>query len=235
MLVLGLTGCRIQSTLIMTSLAPYAYATPGQTLEWLPSSPQATPIYVDLGVNSPCPKQYYLVGPKPARCKVLKDHNGYFAYHFETQEPDPKGLYARSCPYCQVAIEPPSQTPAVVATKGDSDDSGTGYSLNVSCKSGVATVDSSPVRGGVQDQDQVSWVPIYPAHQVTVTTNNNMCTGGDKGVFNANQVCTVSGPPSSPGQPPVPYTYDVKLDQCAGPGSGNLTINPPPPPPPPAQ
>lgn len=126
--------------------------------------------------------------------------------------------------------------PRLAASRGGkSNDNGTTYNLFASCQSGVAVVDNTPVQNGVQDKDRISWIPIYPSQQVTVTTHNNMCTGGTNGVFTANQVCTVYGPPSTPGQPPILYTYEVKLDKCDGQGSGNLTINPPSSPPPPAQ
>jgi hypothetical protein len=237
-LALGLTGCRVQSVLVTPSLTPYSYAAAGQTLEWLPSDPKVT-IYVVFDSPSPCEKQFYAVGPEPARCKVLKDHNGYFTYHFDTQKPSSsppppanRVLLARSCPYCVVAVDPPPDNSAVAAPGVKGEDTGTGYSLNVSCKSGVAVVDSTLVQGGVQDKDLISWIPIYPSTKVTVTTHNSMCTGGNNGVFTANQVCTVSGPPSSQGQAPITYPYEVQLDKCSGSGSSNLTINPPPTPPP---
>lgn len=234
---LGLTGCRVQTVLVAPSLVPYPYAAAGQTLEWLPSSPKAAPIYVIFDSPSPCAKQFYQIGPDPARCRVLKGYNGYFTYHFDTQPPPPtppptggeRSLLARSCPYCVIAINPPSGNGAVETPGVKGTDAGTGYSLTVSCTAGVATVDSSPVQSGVQDKDLISWVPIYPSQQVTVTTHNNMCTGGTKGVFTANQVCTVYGPPSSQGQPPISYPYEVSLDKCATPGSSKITINPPPP------
>jgi hypothetical protein len=241
-LALGLTGCRVQSVLVMPSLAPYSYAAAGQTLEWLPYNKNTT-FYVIFDSPSPCEKQFYPVGPGPARCKVLKDHNGYFTYHFDTQPPPPsppppanRVLLARSCPYCVIAVDPPPDNASVGVPGVKGADTGTGYSLNVSCKSGVAVVDNTLVQGGVQDKDLISWVPIYPSSQVTVTTHNNMCTGGTNGVFTAGQVCTVSGLPSTPGLPPVTYPYEVQLNKCSGSGSSSLTINPPPAPtPPPAQ
>jgi hypothetical protein len=247
-LALGLTGCRVQSVLVMPSLAPYSYAAAGQTLEWLPYDPKTT-VYVVFDSPSPCAEQSYPIGPKPARCKVLKDHNGYFTYHFSTEKPLPSPppppppppghktiLLARSCPYCVVAVDPPPSGSAVAGPGVKGPDTGTGYNLNVSCQSGVAVVDSTLVQGGVQDNDMISWVPIYPSGQVTVTTHNNMCTGGTNGVFNVGQACTVYGPPKTSGLPPVTYPYEVKLDKCDGQGSSSLTINAPPPTtPPPAQ
>jgi hypothetical protein len=224
-LALGLTGCRVQSVLVMPSLTPYSYAAPGQTLEWIPYDPKAAPIYVVFDGAPPCEKPYYQVGPKPAQCKVLKGHNGYFTYHFDTQPPPPGGdktiLQARSCPYCQIAIDPGDNNRAVLPKVIKSKDA-TGYSLNVGCdKSGGAVVTNPPV--GVIDNDLISWVPLYPNTGLKVTTSN-ICSGS--GVFAANEVCTVTGQPSAAGQPSVSYTYNLHLDQCDG--SSNITINPPP-------
>jgi hypothetical protein len=219
-LALGLTGCRVQSVLVMPSLTPYSYAAPGQTLEWLPYDPKAAPIYVIFDGVPPCEKPYYQVGPEPARCKVLKGHNGYFSYHFDTQPP-PQGdrtiLQARSCPYCQIAIDPGNNNSAVLSKVIKSNDGVTGYSLNVACdKSGAAVVTNPPV--GVLDNDLISWVPLFPNTGLKVTTSN-ICSGS--GVFATNEVCTVTGQPST-----TPYQYKLHLDQCDG--SSNLTINNPP-------
>jgi hypothetical protein len=218
-LALELTGCRVQSVLVMPSLTPYSYAAPGQTLEWLPYDPKTT-VYIVFDGTPPCEKPYYQLGPEPARCKVLKGHNGYFAYHFDTEPPQPGRektlLQARSCPYCQIAIDPGNSTStARVIKSGDS--GATGYSLNVGCDktTGLAVVTNAPA--SVQDKDLVSWVPLYPNTGLKVTTSN-MCSGGSNGVFGANEVCTVTGQPST-----TPYSYSIYLDQCKG--SGSLTIN----------
>jgi hypothetical protein len=234
---LGLAGCRVQSTLIMPNGATLPYAAPGEILEWRPSIGQTGTIYVVFNGVSPCAEQFYPIGPEPARCKVLKDHNGYFSYRFEKNKPDPKHLFARSCPYCQIYIgsgNNGSAGPSVAQSKGNGGSKGgTNYPpLQIGCESGVAVVEN-PIQNGVQDQDQIYWVPSYPGKSVTVTVPDNMCTGGTNGVFAANQVCTVSGLPSTSGQPPISYTYKVNVDNCQG--SGTITINPPPSPPAPAQ
>jgi hypothetical protein len=228
---LGLTGCRVQSVLVMPPHTPVPYAAPGQILEWLPSSPKAATIWVVFDGVSPCEKQYYPIGPEPARCKVLKDHAGNFTYHFEKRKPDQTKLFARSCPYCQVAIGPGSSSSAGSSNAGESNESKdagnsnatAGYTLFVSCQSGVAAVDNTLVQNGVQDQDEISWAPIYPSTTVTVTTPNNMCSGGQGGVFTAQDVCTVTGKPGTS------YPYSVQLDKCDRKGSSTLSINQPPP------
>jgi hypothetical protein len=161
----------------------------------------------------------------PLDAKSSKATTGYFTYHFDTQPP-PRGsdktiLQARSCPYCQIAIKPGNNS-AMLSKVIKSNDGGTGYSLNVGCdKSGAAVVTNPPV--GVIDNDTISWVPLYPNSGLKVTTSN-ICSGS--GVFAINEVCTVTGQPSTAGQPPIPYTYQLHLDQCVG--SSNITINPPP-------
>jgi hypothetical protein len=220
-LCLGLTGCRVQSIQVMPSLTPYVHADQGEILEWLPSSSGAATIYIVFDGASPCEKQFYAIGPEPARCKVLQDHNGNFTYHFETTPPGPTKLFARSCPYCQIAIGPGNGSgvgPSTAIKSGD----GAGYSLLVSCQSGVAVVDNTLVQSGVQDQDRISWAPVYPSQHLTVTTPNKMCSGGQGGVFTAADACTVTGTPGTP------YPYSVKLDKCDGQGSSTLAINPTP-------
>jgi hypothetical protein len=240
-LSLGLTGCRVQSVLVMPSLTPYSYAAPGQTLEWLPYNSQAR-LYVIFDGTPPCKKSYYKIGPEPARCTVLKGHNGYFSYHFDTVAPSEPPvdtiLHARSCPYCQIAIRPGNSSsvvsPEVVKNNDREDknrvvsskvvksyDGPTGYTLPVSCSGtpAVTTVDNTTVQNGVQDQDTISWVPSYPYKSLRVTTSN-MCSGGNNGVFTVDDVCTVTGSPGT-------KSYTVHLDQCDG--SSSLTINNPPP------
>jgi hypothetical protein len=264
-LALGLTGCRVQSVLVVPPPTPYAYAAPGQILEWRPYDRQAIFYVIFDGHSSPCAKAYYQVGPdKPARCKVLKDQNGYFSYHFSNDPPPPdpstppsgqprskakscrycdvgptpkpppppgrtpRVFLAKSCPYCTVAIGPIAGNGAAPIRDGEGDDTGDNYSLRASCVSGVAEVDSRPIQDGVQNGDQISWIPLKPSNTVTITMHAKICNGGPAGPFTTNQVCTISGPPTESGQTPIPYTYDVVLDNCRQ-GSGNITINPPPP------
>jgi hypothetical protein len=232
-LALGLTGCRVQSTLIMPNGATLPYAAPGEILEWRPAIGQTGTIYVYFNGVPPCAEGSYPIGPdEPARCKVLKDHGGYFSYYLsptKPPKPDPKHLFARSCPYCQIYIgsgNNGSASPSVAEIKINGG-GGTSYPpLQIGCESKVSVVEN-PLQNGVQDQDQIYWVPSYPGKSVTVTVPNTMCAGGTN-VFAANQVCTISGPPTTSGQPPIAYTYQVKVDDCAQ-APSTLTINPPTP------
>jgi hypothetical protein len=221
-LALGLTGCRVQSVRVMPSLTPFFYAAPGQTLEWLPYDPKVT-LYVNFIDASPCAQQSYKLGPGPARCKVLKGHNGYFHYYIDTKPgPEPghdTRLFARSCPYCQIAIDPPPNGTAVSPMAVKSTDSEP-YSIGIGCDGKKAVVYDSAVRGGVNDQDTISWFPYNPYTNLKVTTSN-MCSGGNNGVFTPDDACTVTGTPGTTSQ------YTVHLDQCDG--SSSLTINKPPP------
>jgi len=218
-LAFGLTGCRVQQVLVMPTLTPFSYAAPGDTLEWLPINSGAT-FYVVFDGVPPCADQYYKVEPgRPARCKVLKGHNGFFLYHFQTTEPS-RGtiLYAKSCPYCNIAVKPGSNNSAVLAKVAKSAD-GLSYNLAVSCQNNTAVVDNSEVQDGVQDGSSISWYPTYPSKGMKVTTSN-MCSGGNNGVFTVTDACTVTGTPAT-----TPYPYSVHLDQCND-GPGSLIINP---------
>ena len=235
-LVLGLTGCRIQSTLVMPNGATLPYASPGQTLEW---RPQATTeqLYIVFNGVSPCADQWYAIGPKPAQCKVLKEHNGYFSYYITPTQPPPKpkpvptpkDFTARSCAYCQIYIGPGNNGSGGPSLAGDGRGSGgnmdgTSYPpLQVACEtddSGKKTaVVENPILNGVLVQDQIMWVSSYPGNPITVTVPAGICSGGQSGTtFTAEQICTVTGTPGT-------YSYSVKLDQCANPGTGTLKIN----------
>jgi hypothetical protein len=221
-LALGLTGCRVQSVLVMPTLAPYFYATAGQTLEWLPYDPKVI-VYVVFDGKPPCEKSRYQIGPDPARCKVLKDHNGYFAYHFETPESDSRTgqtIYnAKSCAYCRLAIVSGNNTIAVSSNNVAPKKGSTGYlPFNVTCDANSKTAVVLDAPAGVQNGDLVSWVPVYPYKDLKVTAPN-ICSGGNGGVFTQNVVCTVNGTASTT------YQYKLNLDQCDG--SSSLTINPP--------
>jgi hypothetical protein len=242
-LALELTGCRVQSTLLTPTLAPLPYATQGEILEFRASSPKAPTTYIVFFGNSPCAEPYYTIEPnKPARCKILKGRSGYFEYYFQTEKPAPQKFFARSCQYCQViSVGPVNNGSAGSSQTGESNDSnksnesktgsatsaGAGHPyppLPVSCDDdlGKAAVDNTLVQNGVQTQDKISWIPMNPAQTVTVTTPSGMCSGGQAGVFTAQDACTVTGTPGK-------YSYTVQLDQCAGQGSSTLTINPTPP------
>ena len=230
---LGLAGCRVQSTLVMPNGATLPYAAPGEILEWRPSVGQAGTIYVNFnGAVPPCAARSYPIGPnKAARCEVLKDHGGYFSYYFSPRKPDPKHLFARSCPYCQIYVgsgNSGSAGPSVAEIKENGGSkNGISYPpLLVGCDDNGNAVVENPIPNGVQDQDQIYWVPSSTGKSVTVTVPDNMCTGGTNGVFAADQICTVSGLPSTSGQPPITYTYQVKVDNCKQ-APSTLTINPP--------
>ena len=221
-LALGLTGCRVQSVLVMPTLAPYFYATAGQTLEWQPSDPKAT-IYVVFDGASPCKELSLQIGPKPATCKVLEGRNGYFAYHFQTEKPGTEKtiLTAKSCPYCRFVIVSGNNTPAVYSKEMSPKEGSVGYILNVTCdkETGRAVVLDTPA--AVLDDDRIQWNQLFPYEGLKITTSN-ICSGATNGVFAASEVCTVTGSPA-----PTAYTYSVQLSGCKD-GSGTLTINPAP-------
>jgi len=234
-LALGLSGCRVQSTLVTPTLAPLPYAAPGEILEFRAS----TPTYVVFYGTSPCAEPYYLIEPnKPARCKVRSGLSGYFEYDFEITKP-PKGkfLFAKSCQYCQViGVGIGNSSSAGSSQPGGSSDSGKSVdsksSSNTSAGSGrpypplpvscddtqTAQVEDSWIQNGIQAQDKISWIPMNGAPSVTVTIPSGICSGGHNGVFTAQDACTVTGTPGT-------YPYSVKLDQCANPGKGTLKIN----------
>jgi hypothetical protein len=236
LLASGLSGCRVQSTLVTPSLAPLTYATPGETLEFR----ALTPMYIVFYRTSPCAEPYYLVEPnKPARCKIRSGVSGYFEYYFETTKPtDGKFLFAKSCQYCQVvAVGVGNSSSAGSSQPGGSSDSGKSADsksnsntsagsgrpyppLPVSCDSDTQTaeVEDSWIQNGVQAQDKIAWIPMNGAQSVTVTMPSGICSGGQNGVFTAQDACTVTGTPGT-------YNYSVKLDQCANPGKGTLKIN----------
>jgi hypothetical protein len=227
----GLSGCHVQSTVLTPTLAPLPYASPGQILEFQGS----TPSYVVFYGASPCAEPFYPIQPnKPARCKVLKGSKGYFEYYFQTERPR-EHAHARTCPYCQVIIVGPVNTGGAGPSQpGESTEVKTGSAAStgvshpyppvpVACDSdtGIAEVDNSVVQNGVQTGDKLSWIPMNPDQAVTVTMPSGVCSGGQNGVFTAQDACTVTGTPGT-------YPYTVKLDQCTKGGNSTLTIVPSP-------
>lgn len=244
-LALGLCGCRVQSTLVMPSLAPVPYASAGETLEFRAFGPNASSSYVVFYGTSPCMKPYYLIRPgKPARCKVRSGLSGYFQYDFEPDKPsEGKFLSAKSCHYCQVVAVGVGNSSSSVSSQPDvnsdsrnsvdaksnsNKNAGVGRRpyppLQVSCDADtkMATIDN-PIDSGVQYGDRISWISVDGSSSPTVTMPSGVCSGGQKGIFTDKDVCTVTGAPGT-------YNYSVSLDQCPNSGHPTLNINSNPPP-----
>jgi len=192
------TGGQITTTPPTASIPSSSTA---QTFKWVSRDPKAQ-FRIEFALANPCNPRNSRLNRTPATCHVLPSHDGIYMYRIV-----PKGRTGASTGpimlaqvgSCEACFPPTGARPVGIACDRNK------------------TAQAVPTDLTVAPRSAFSWIALGPGSlQWTVTFGGpSPCKGN---TFDAkNPVCEVTGPAAQ-------YAYSIKLDGCASPGRGEITV-----------